>query len=203
MDDVPVTLREATESGLVPATLEALRSAALRDKDFPNPVVVPRGRGGANHYSAEALVRWCEQRPRSHAGDLQETLERWREQRSRPRTPTASITPMRSPHVSKARGPKRRSRYFQPLVYFIVRGGKPQVGHVVKIGHTDNLAQRLANFCDHPNDVVRKIEVVSVDESKRLEREFHECWADLRVYPNREQFWIRDGLARFLGVTLS
>lgn len=159
-DDIEVvTLREATESGLIPITLNALRRASEQN-GFPVPVITAPGPGGANRYLSEALVRWWENRPRS---------------------------------------PARRQGY-QPLVYFIVRGGRPRVGDAVKIGRTDNLTQRLDSFADHPNDVIRTVEVGSTAESQQLEREFHKRWADLRIYEDREHFRIEGDLAEYLGV---
>jgi hypothetical protein len=99
----------------------------------------------------------------------------------------------------RPRSPKRRREY-EPLVYFIVRGGKPRYGDVVKIGRTDNLTQRLDSFADHPGDVVRKELCKTTEDSKAREREYHERWARERVYPDRELFRIENSLADYLGV---
>jgi hypothetical protein len=107
----------------------------------------------------------------------------------------------------RPRAPKQRAAY-QPLVYFLVAGGEPRYGDVVKIGRTDNLPNRLDQLAAHPNDEVHRIEVPTTQASKQLEAEHHRRWEgevgddgrSLRIYPDRELFRIEGALAAYLGV---
>lgn len=117
----------------------------------------------------------------SSEGDrfLLEALERW--ERNRPRAA------------------KNRQSY-EPLVYFIVSGGQPRYGDVVKIGKTTNLEQRLDSFAAHPHDVVLTLPMRSENHMSETERELHERWRAYRIYRNRELFRIEGGLADYLGI---
>jgi hypothetical protein len=89
----------------------------------------------------------------------------------------------------------KRGERHDDLVYFIVVGGQPVYGDQVKIGWTTNLEQRLKAFALHEQDVIR-----TVIGGRELEGEFHDQWAEHRIWPDREWFYCRGSLADFLGV---
>jgi hypothetical protein len=58
----PIGLRQAVADGLVPASLEAVRSARARDPEFPEP----RGKSGSEHlFDRDELAAWARNRPRA------------------------------------------------------------------------------------------------------------------------------------------
>jgi hypothetical protein len=106
--------------------------------------------------------------------------------------------------------------------YFMVQGGLPAVryGCIVKIGWTNDLERRCADFGNHyPGDVIYSEQFGSEAEARAAEKRYHRRWtpetadgrgsapagASLRRYPQggggkggREQFWCEGTLADFM-----
>ncbi|WP_149030697.1 helicase HerA domain-containing protein [Kitasatospora sp. MBT66] len=59
----PITLKEATETGVLTASLGAARRASQRDEEFP--ANVGKGKGGSFLYWPEELRRWERNRPKA------------------------------------------------------------------------------------------------------------------------------------------
>jgi hypothetical protein len=112
----------------------------------------------------------------------------------------------------EARKSRESQKGYQPLVYFIISGGRAELrwGAIVKIGKTINLDRRLDELAAHPEDVVDTIPCDSEDEMDALETKLHKDYEvefvdgeSLRVYPNRELFRVKGSLAEALGVVVS
>lgn len=74
-----------------------------------------------------------------------------------------------------------------PVVYFL------RMGDRVKIGTTTNLSERVRAL-----SVTLKEVAYLVPGGEEVERMMHDRWASLRIYPDREWFYVRGPLATFL-----
>jgi hypothetical protein len=104
---------------------------------------------------------------------------------------------------TRPRSPQNRRR-FDPLIYFIVGGGRPYLGGQVKIGYSTDLERRVRELANRMEDVVHVERVAAPAPGERLpDRDWHDRFIRYRVHPydkTSELFWIRGELAEFLGV---